>query len=522
MPRLVVLLSVDQLSPHRLDPALPGGLGRLVREGRSFARGELAHAISETCPGHVALATGVHPGRAGVPANYTLDREASAIRYCLEDDPATTSVIGSDGARGRSPRRLRVDTLGGWMKASNARSRVFSVSAKDRSAIALAGYRPDGAYWLEKTGEIGFSTSRYYTAELPAWVRDFNGADPARGGFLSKIPERWDHARGTHGARGRADDYPHELGAYSRTSGHPLRDDQLEVFALQVYASPWADTVTLDFALRLMREEALGSDAIPDLLAISLSASDVVGHAYGPESHEAADALRRLDADLGEFLARLEESVGRDRLLVALSSDHGVLPVPEWLAETGRETCPVDGGRISLDRLRLRLRLHMNWELGGWFPWPGRWTFDVGTHFAVDRARALREGVDVERAVATAEAWLEAQPGIVEAWTAEEIAQRQGPMADRYRRSFDRERSGDLVVQPAEGCLLSTRSSGTSHGAPYGYDTNVPIVFWGAGVEGGVDDRPAATVDVAPTLARALGLELRADLDGRPLPLRSR
>jgi len=253
---------------------------------------------------------------------------------------------------------------------------------------------------------------------------------------------------------------------------------------------------------------------------VSLTATDTVGHLYGPESAEARDALRRTDAALGRFLDGLAEALGGDdRLLVALSSDHGVLPLPEWLAATDRSACPVEGGRVGLTWLAVKLFWRLHRSLAPLLSWPAEWLHFAGYNATVNRAVAGERGVPVERVVAVTEEHLEAEPGVAEVWTRPEILEGTSALAELYRHSFDPERSGDLVVQPEATCLIHPRDHGTTHGTPYAYDREVPVVFWGAGVEGGRVDGPARTVDVAPTLAEALGLELPDDLDGRPLSL---
>lgn len=516
-PALVVLLTVDQLRRDRLDPALPGGLGRLAREGLSFERASLAHAGSETCPGHVAIATGRHPGPAGAPANAFVDAATGELRYCVQDDPETAGVLGAATPVGRSPRAFRVDALGDWLDRANGESRVFAVAGKDRSAIALGGQHPDGAYWLGDAAPLGFTTSRYYAAELPGWVAEWNAHAPA----LSAIPAQWEHAvTPAQLGSARIDDYAFETAEHGRASPHALRGRDGAPALADVYVSPWVDTLTLDFAFALLARHGLGDDAVPDLLAISLSGTDTVGHNWGPESHEAYDALRRLDADVGEFLRAVEARVGRGRLVVALTSDHGVLPLPEWLAETGRATCPAPDARIALDPMRRRLDRHLHFALSSGLGvlWPRAWVHHAGLQITVDRARAAAAGRSVDEVAAVAKEWLERQPGVVRAWTAAELDASADEMAAAYRRSRDPERSGDLAVEPAEGCLFTTYATGTTHGSPWPYDRDVPLVLWGAGVEPGASDVEAATVDLAPTLAAMLGVAVPDDVDGHVLP----
>ena len=514
-PRLVLFLAIDQLRPERLDPALPGGLGRLAREGRVFSDAALAHGITETCPGHATMLTGRQPAAAGIPANEFFDPESGAEVYCAADPNESTLEIGGDS--GLSPAKLRVTAFGDWLKAASPASRVYTVSGKDRGAIMLGGQHPDGAFWYRIGVPPRFTTSRYYASALPPWVDAFNGARPPEDGFLAALPAAWEHGAPANAAT--EDDFAGETTLYSRTSPHPLRDADLARFGEQLFLTPFLDDVTLDFARQLVLEEDLGRGPALDLLAVSLSATDTVGHLYGPASHEAVDALARLDAALGRFLALLEERTG-GALVVVLTADHGVLPLPEWLVSTGQATCPDPAVRIGIRGLGFRLLARMWWELGPWLAWPRSWVHFAGSQGRVDRALAEEQGVALERAVALAEAQLEGNPAIAEIWTETEIASGEGELAGLYRRSFVPGRSGDFAVQVAEGCLLSIYDTGTSHGSPWPYDRRVPLVLRGPGIEPGAVPGPAATVDIAPTLSALLGVPAPADLDGRALPLR--
>lgn len=512
-PRLVVLIAIDQLRPERMDAGLPGGLGRIARDGRSYPESVLAHAGSSTCPGHTSLVTGRHPGPSGVPGNHHFGRGATGPVYCVADPAPDAAVLGdpSVGA-GRSPRKLRVDTLGDWMKAANRETRVFGVAGKDRAAITMGGKHADAAYWLLAKPPGPFTTSSYYRKELPGWVTAFNGSDPLHDGFRAQLPLQWEAKWKLEGPR--PDDYQGEVDRFERAFPHPLRSDDPEQM-LQAYAiSPWADTHTLEFATQLIRNEGLGSDDAPDLLAIGLSATDRIGHLYGPESHESHDALRRLDEDLARFLDFLDAQVGRDRTLVVVSADHGVLTLPEWLEETGRATCPIGGGRENFLWFIARLYTALWWEFTPLYDWPQAWVHFADANLKVNRALAEEHGVDVQRVIDFTETWLEAQPSIAQVWTRGEIRDGTSELARLYRNSFDAERSGDLVIQLGEGCLISPYSEGTSHGSPYLYDRAVPIVFYGAGVEPGAVPGRARTVDIAPTIAERLGIPRPADLAG--------
>ncbi len=511
-PTLVLLLAVDQLGRDRLDPALPGGLGRLAREGRRFENGIVDHASSSTCPGHASLATGRHPARVGVPGNRFVDRASSEVTYCVDDPSGDGAVLGDEEV-GRSPILLRTDALGDWLKAARPESRVYSVSGKDRAAITLGGRRPDGAWWYWKGDPPRFTSSRYYTDRTPEWVEAFNRE------WRESLPDHWRLPPDLVAADGRPEDFHAESSRYGGGASKRVVEGDADELAERLYHTPFLDEATLDFARELVARHDLGRGPGVDLLAVSLSSTDTVGHLYGPESHEARDSLLRTDAAVGRFLAYLEERAGPGGLVVSLSSDHGVLPLPEWLAATGRSECPVEGGRVGLIWLGLRLLSRLHFEFSPW-SWPGQWLHFAGYDATVDRQRAAAKGVDVDEVAAFAEEWIERHPAVAEVWTRREIAEGDDEWARLYRNSADPERGGDLVIQVQPTCLIYPFDEGTDHGTPYLYDREVPIVFFGPEVEPGAVGGPARTIDVAPTLARELGIPVPDDLDGRVLPLR--
>jgi hypothetical protein len=544
--RLVVVLAIDQLRSDRLSEFLPGGIGRLTREGRVFLDAALEHAFTETCPGHATMLTGRHPARIGIPGNSYTDPQTLEQRYCVEDRSPDAALLGPGSrsavpADGRSPQIMRSSGLGAWMKARRPGTRVFSVSGKDRAAITMGGREADAAYWLARGENPGWVTSRYYMDAVPKWVAAW-GKDRV----LAGLPQEWVYLPGTVTAASqgpRIDDYPHESSLLSRTQPHPLlRDRTGSASAIarhpaerrpmlarhpaeRLYVTPYADRVTLAFAKDLVEAEKLGSGDGPDLLTISLSATDLVGHFYGPESWESRDALARLDAMVGEFLTFLEKRVGKAGLFVVLTADHGVLPVPEWIQERKRSKCPVAGGRVAPKPLLVDLERHLDERFVETnVPAGMHWFALAGRRLTLDRAHLGGEPSLEARVIAAATTYLEAHPAIERVWTREEVLSGGGPepMATFYRNSWAPEIAGDLAVQVAEDCLFAGRRIATSHGSPYLYDRAVPLVFFGPGVEvDRVIDR-AAPVDIAPTLADYLGISAPLGLEGKVLRLKMR
>ena len=500
-PKLALLIVVDQLRPDRLSADLPGGLGRLVREGFVYSAASLDHALTSTCPGHVVASTGVNPSRAGIAGNSYIDRDAWEERYCVHDAEV-----------GRSPRVMQVKALGDWLKAESPASRVFSVSGKDRAAITLGGRAPDGVYWFDR--EAGrFATSAYYERQSPAYLAAFNGKDFFQDGYGGAFPEEWRHGPGAL----RPDDFPGESGEVSRSSPHPLNTGAAR--AEQVYVSPWVDDATLALGMQILLAEGLGQGDAPDLLALGFSATDTVGHAYGPYSAESEATLQQLDANLGEFFKLLDSRLGKGAYLVALTADHGVLPLPEWLESINQLDCPVPGGRLATLPLLLQTYWQTYWRFTAPLSSPSSLVKLTQGGLAVNHARAAELELEVEEIVQSLKAFFEAQPGIRKAWTVKDIMSGKSDTAALYRNSYVPGRSGDLFLEVHASCLAWYYDTGTSHGSPHAYDREVPLVFYGAGIAPGSSDEPVHTVDLAPTLAARLGLPIPRKLDGRVLDL---
>lgn len=534
-PRLVLVLAIDQLRRDRLTRELPGGLGRLAREGRSFEDAAMEHAFTNTCPGHVTMLTGRHPGAAGVPGNHFIDRETLEKTYCVADDSGDARVLGREDAKkklrdaGRSPRNVRVTALGDWLKAQRPAARVFSVSAKDRAAIPLGGQRPDGAYWLDRKVGPRFTTSAYYEERLPEWVETW-GYDK----IFADVPDLWRYKVSSitpAKAIGREDEYEVEDGRFGLASPHPItrgpgnrgrsKKELRLLSASRLYVSPYLDQVTLAFARDLVEREGLGQGESTDLLALSLSATDTVGHSYGPDSWEALDALMRLDGMLEEFLAFLASRVSPGGLVVVLTADHGVMPIPEWLLERGRSRCQIPYGRGDPGELLALLAAALDERFGSVGAARHPWFSRAEARLTLHPARALAEGVEAGAVLAAAEELLEGQRGVTAVWSLPEALATRGEsaMASYYANGWDPERAGDLAIQFDVDCLYDGSQRGTSHGSPYEYDRAVPLVFFGGGIAAGSVPGRAAPVDIAPTLADLLGLEPPAELDGRVLPL---
>ncbi|MDH3592786.1 MAG: alkaline phosphatase family protein, partial [Planctomycetota bacterium] len=478
-PRLVVVISIDQLRPDtwtRFRDEYTGGLKRLLVGGARFD-GLIDHAATQTGPGHATMLTGCHPGKAGIVANNWLDPKTLEKVYCV-----------GDKKHGRSHALLLRTGLGDWMKKADARAQVYSVSAKDRSAVLMGGKGPDGAFWLDKA--TGFTTSGAY-GEAPAWLTAFNND-----GWIEKLPEHWTYKPDP---RLRADDDPRESPRFKRASPHPLRAATRKKTLDHVYRSPYMDSFTLRLATELVRRFDLGGDEVSDLLCIGLSATDTIGHLYGPRSQEVRDSTLRLDKELGAFFAMLDKR-GAPWVL-ALTADHGVLPLDELK-------------RINLVRFFARVESDLKKRVGH-----AALLRQAGGVVYLDRARIAELGLDAKKVAHEAAEAFRAREGVHAVFVTSELDTAKGDLGRLVRNSFHPERSGDLIVVQKHGYLPDLYGTGTSHGSPWEYDRSVPLVFYGPGVREG-ERGPGRTIDIAPSLARLLGVAPPPGVDGRDLGLK--
>jgi len=508
MPRLIVVISIDQLRKDRLQEQWPGGFGRLMSEGRNYIDSTLDHGVTTTCPGHAVMLTGVHPSRAGIAGNTYISRTAWKSLYCVEDSDDRTQEIG--GTKNRSPRALEVDTLGDWLKSANPDSRVFSVSGKDRAAIMMGGQHPDGAFWFN-TDMATFTSSGYYMTQLPDYVSAFNG-EP---NVAWKLPPQWIHPAGDE----RIDDYVGEATEFLRTSGHPLGAGDADDVGEQIKASPYLDTLTIELALQIIEQEQLGQDAVTDLLAISLSAVDTVGHLYGPHSAESKATLANIDELLLALFNDLDKKVGAGEYLVVLSSDHGVADLPEWRQASGESQCPDTTGRIKPLRVFAGLFWNVFWQYTFPYGLPGALIKYNNGQIYINEEFINEHELDYGEIESYLRNQLADVDVIKHVWTRDQLYHSQTEEARLLRNSLVVDRSGDLFLQAYPDCIARTEGTGTTHGSLYAYDRDIPLIFSGFGVTAGTVSGPAHSVDIAPTLASLLGLTPPINLDGRILSL---
>jgi len=486
--RLAVVVVVDQLRADlldRYDDLFTGGFRRLRDGGFRFAEATHDHAWTETAPGHAAIATGTYPSHNGIALNDFFIKVDGRLRSVYSFADTASPILGLPRLPGRSPANMRRPAFAEWLVAHEPRARIATVSRKDRGAIPLAGHTRATALWMDV--EAGrFVTSTYYASAYPAWVDDFN----ARVVPVLYADSVWDLRVPPEAvARARRDSAGYENGGRDVTFPHAASErDAGTSYNAWVAKTPVPDIATLALAHRMAQELQLGREGHIDFLGISLSQADAIGHAWGPLSLEQLDNLMRIDRALGDFMDWLDEFVGPDQWLLALSADHGTMTAPEYLEEDG-----IDARRLTVEDSRAQRAILT--RLTG----------------AADAAARVAAIADLERL-----------PFVADAVTVDELRETVAA-ADSFirllRHSYVPDRGTGLLL--ATGLVTRNRENtmvagadASTHGSVYYYDRHVPLVFLGPDIAAGASSDPVRTVDLAPTLATLLGVPVPAGLDG--------
>ena len=491
-PTLVVFFTVDQMRSDyfsRFDKQLNGGLARLYHAGAFFENAYQDHAITETAPGHSATLSGRFPRSTGITTN----------TFGVQDDRAPLL----SGARpGASPFRFRGTTLIDWMRVADPRSRALSISRKDRGAILPLGRAHEEVYWFAPDR---FTTSTYYHDTIPTWLTRFNAR---------QLPQRYADKEWTLLLPEREypepDSVPLENGGRNFTFPHQFPSDS-SAAARYLMAYPMMDEVTLQAALAGLEALQLGKGPQTDLLAVSLSSTDAVGHAFGPDSREIHDQILRLDRSLGAFLDSLFRLRDSTRVIIALTADHGVQSYPAIHAARTRGAV---ARYVDLDPAYDDLLAAVS----------ARGVDTSALHFAegmvfVDRAAFARAHVDVDSTLRRFADAVRKVPGVGRVDFVRALAQAdtvRDAVARRWIHMLSPELPVELVVS-LEPYAYWAGTPNATHGTPNDEDAHVPVVFWGAGVRAGRYGEFARVVDIAPTIAHVLGIPPLERLDGRVL-----
>jgi hypothetical protein len=519
-PRLILQITVDQLRgdlPGRyLDRMGEGGFRYLLEEGVVYRDAQHAHAMTETIVGHATLATGAYPSAHGLVGNVWFDRASGALVYNVEDGryPLLTADAGVDRdteidptqrlarSEGRSPATLLVSTFGDELAMHTAgAAKVFGVSVKDRGAVSMAGHAGK-AFWFSKARQE-FVTSSFYYDAYPEWVTAFNAERPAERYANTSWTLLQDRGSYLYGER---DDQAWEtsLGSFGRTFPHAYGSSGTPYFSTFLTVSPAGDELTVAFAKRLVEAENIGQDAVTDYLSVSLSSTDYVGHLFGASSLESEDNLLRLDRTLADLLGFIDATVGLEHTLVVLSSDHGGPEAPPALNEYGQAAQYVDTD--SWDRAAGIEALKTRFGIGGELIAEYFHPYVYLNREAI--AGAKLDQAEVERAVA---AELLKFEGVSRAIPSSEVMSGQLANTELHRlvtNSHHPRRSGDVFIVFEPQWFINDFDGlevAVTHGSPWVYDTFVPVIFAGYGLEGESVSRRIETTSVASTLSAVVG-----------------
>lgn len=527
--RLAVLLVFDQLRGdyvERWQPQFgPDGFVRMQDQGAWFANCHYPYATTTTGPGHASILTGCSADRHGIISNEWYDREAGQGAYCAGTDryefvpapaKAPKTSTGKKALAG-TPDRLMAPSIGDVLKkATNGQGKVFGVSLKDRSAIFPTGKSPDGAYWFNGK----FVTSTYYRDTPHAWVERFNNSGMAEKWF----GKTWNRLRTEldYEALSGPDDMPGEASPNGLGMTFPRTIDGGKAKIEKAYydalaTSPFGNELVWEFAKTCIQNEKLGQDDVPDLMTISFSSNDLIGHAWGPDSQEVLDVTLRSDRLVAEILRYLDERVGRGNYIVALSADHGICPLPEVSAKRG-----VDAQRIMPAKILAGAEAHLQATFGKPMrsdddnnpKQQGRWIENTTPPwFYLNHRQIQFAELSIPEVASSLKTWLEAQPGIHKAFTLGDLVQAkddgQDPLAYQAKLATHRQRSGDVLAMLKPYYLLSdpVKGTGTTHGSPHPYDSHVPLLVYGPDIPGGRRDERVTPQHTAAIFARFLGID---------------
>ncbi|MGR6533077.1 alkaline phosphatase family protein [Brevundimonas sp. RM1] len=509
-PSLIVTVVVDQLSANLFNQyrsQFTGGLKTLADQGMVSINGYQTHGVTVTCAGHSTVLTGAHPARSGIPANDWLDTSTGQETYCLAA-PQNTLAHGKNTDNGPvGPEQLSASTLGDWLKAVSPESRVYGVSGKDRGAITLAGHKGDGAFWL--TDNFGFTTY----------------VEPGQSAQARLAPVAALNARMIDRFTRQAPSWTYSNAACRRLEGQwtiagQTFDSKVPPANFRLDNSPILDELTIEGAIELMDSRQLGRRGVTDMLGVSLSATDRIGHSYGTQGPEMCEQMLRLDTALGVLMDKLSTIPGG--AIVVLTADHGGSDFPERSAVEGYP----HAGRV--DRA---LQPRVNAALKARFGLDADPVVSsAGGFVIVDKDRKSLPEPLRSQVLAAALELLNAEPQVALAVARDELLAEPVPnsinpedlnVRERLRLSAVAGRSPDILRAWQPGLTGQGRVGGaiSSHGSPWDYDRRVPIVFWWPGAEGQERFLPMRTIDIAPTLANLIGVQPDGPIDGRCMDL---
>jgi predicted AlkP superfamily pyrophosphatase or phosphodiesterase len=491
-PQLLVVIVIDQLRSDYLTrfekrflPPGKYGFKYLMSEGAYFPHAEYNVLHSMTCSGHAMISTGAHPVMNGIIMNDWFDKNSNKKIYCADDEKY-----------GLSPRNLKTTTFSDELKNAGYKSQVVGISLKDRSAIMLTGHRPDHVYWIDEKN-FQWTTSTYYRPDksVPSWVNSQNET-------IKKLLGKeavWESNEKTTGLTENAD------GPFKKTFKYGDKDS---------VAYPFGVHVTLDLAMTAVKELKLGKSGSPDVLAVSLSSHDILGHRFGPNAREMEEMIVEEDRALSKFLGFLNKEGLLDKSLIVLTADHGVAPAVEYVKAN-----KLDVEKINYLNLYKNLNAHLDRKFGK--PKKEWIASHLTLNFYFDRSVLSDKKLSLEEVEKEAKKVLSKEPGVWFVFTSSEVPNGltiPPELSAQALRQYESSKSGDVVIIPVP-FFFPDSSKGTTHLTGFNYDRSVPIIFSGKNIRSGIYPQQANVIDIAPTLSFIYGVLPPATSSGKILEI---
>lgn len=516
-PKLVVGIVVDQMCYEYLyrfyDQFGEDGFRKMMREGVNCRSTHYNYVPTYTGPGHASIYTGTTPANHGIVGNDWYDRTLGTEINCVGDQSVTT--VGSASTQGAcSPRNLKSVTITDQLRMTYSDSKVISMSIKNRGAILPGGHLSNGSYWFDfTTGD--FVTSSYFKKTLPQWVTNFNKQDYPQQFLRQKWETYRDIATYTESD---PDDSPYEYplpGKTQSTFPYNLPEMAKPEFQFDLFtATPFANTYLTDFALGALKNEQLGKDSKTDMLCISYSTPDIIGHYFGPQSKEIEDTYIRLDVELARLFEALDKEVGEGEYVVFLTADHAVVPVPQYFIDH-----QMPGGYVFLDAPLKALKADLATRFGDTLI-----LAESNLNLYVDHGAIERLKLDTEEVTTYIRNKVAGWEGVKQAYTADQLNTQAASdkWGEMVKQGYHPHESGDVLFILESGYLpkhVDTESGrkGTSHGSPFSYDTHVPLLWYGQGIEHKEVFRVIDIIDIVPTLAHLLNVSFPHVVTGKPI-----
>ena len=489
-PKLGILLVFDQLRGDYIsrwqDRFVKDGFLRLTSEGTWFENCHYPYSGTVTGAGHATLTTGATPSIHGIIGNDWYDRTEGKNSYCAASSrwtsiPPVPAVIAAPGTTVKTrvsgtPEKIRSETLGDALKRStNNQGKVVSLSFKDRSSVLPGGMKPDYCYWFDSSSGK-FHTSTYYSNKIAPWLADFNESkfvDQWRNKSWEKLyPDKdykpfsgIDEQTGEGNGKNQGKSFPHPFGKTEKDYYDAL------------YNSPFGNDVLVELAMKAIKAEKLGKNTQPDMLLVSFSSNDSVGHTWGPDSQEVFDTTLRTDLLIRNLLLYLDKEVGKNNYVIALSADHGVCPLPEVSKTKG-----LDAGRLATDKFSKEIEAALQKKFGK-LTTPAKYLEAFSdTSAYLNYATLKSNSINLDDATTYIKTWAASQPGILTAYTSKEISlasTSSDPLLVSVSKSWFKGRSGDICFILKPYYIPGTYLTGTTHGGPHPYDTHVPLIAFG-------------------------------------------